>query len=163
MKGSVKHMATQLNIRPYFDGTHCYRIVDTDSIEPINYYVNHIILPNTYEKNKSHISFYSRIKEKRCVVSNGLVSVMSDKDVNVILFDNGVIAFYNKREMVLTLDLITFKKFSLPTDLIGHIEKVYDNYILLDCGKIFFTIDITFTDPLIPFKFKAENLKLSTI
>ena len=163
MKGSINNMATQLNIRPYFDGTHCYRIVDKDAIEPINYYVNHIILPNSYERNKSYISFFSRIKEKRCVVSNGLVSVMADRDVNAILFDNGVIAFYTKREIVLTLDLITFKKFALPTDLVGSIEKIFDNYILLDCGKIFFTIDINFTDPLIPFKFKAENLKLDSM
>lgn len=156
-------MATHLTIRPYFDGESLYRIVSKNSIESINYYVNDIILPNSYEKNKSIISFSSKLQDKRCVVSNGLVSVMADKNVKVLLFDNGIIAFYNAREVVFTLDLITFKKYSLSSELDGYILSINESYIHLTCGKIFFNLDVDFSNSLLPFKFKLETLKLDNM
>ena len=88
---------------------------------------------------------------------------MADENVRIILFDNGIIAFYNGREIVFTLDLITFKKYSLPSELDGYISTVKESYILLTCGKIYFTLDLTLTDSLLPFKFKIESIKLDNM
>lgn len=153
-------MSRNLVIRPYFDGTNSYRIVENDEQQSINYFVNHIILPNSCEKNKSVISYESRLTDRRYVISNGLVSVMADKDVRIKLLDNGIIAFYTEKAIVFSLDLISFKKYELPKDLDGYITKLTESHIVLNCGTIAFSLEIDFTNSILPFKFTPDYIKL---